>query len=225
MSLLTTYQDFLIRVEELGFMALSNILPGFPSLSSETPNELWHTGLETDPWRWKDRAAQEKKLAYGCILNGHKGFVSARMYPIFYAAYHPVEFMPERWSAGKVNQTTWRLWQLFEEKGSLNTSQARKLLGTTYKVGSSQVDTATLALQREYFITVSGNEQKISADGHLYGWPSNMYTRVIDWAPPKWLEPVKDWKPEEARELILDEAVSMSQGIHRRELLQELGYS
>jgi len=105
MMQLTTYIDFLNRVEELGFMALSHILPGFPSLSAETPGNIWHTGLDTDPWRRKDRAAEEKQLAYGCILGGHKGFVCAHMYPVFYAAYHPPELMHERWAAGTVNKS------------------------------------------------------------------------------------------------------------------------
>jgi hypothetical protein len=74
--MLTTYEDFVARVESLGFMALSPLLPGLPSLGGETPESLWHTGLDTDPWRWKDRAAEEKCLAYGCILGGHKGLPS-----------------------------------------------------------------------------------------------------------------------------------------------------
>lgn len=100
MPLLTTYPDFLQRVEALGFYPMSNILRGYPSLGAETPAQIWHTGLETDPWQWKDRAAVEKRLAYGCILGGHKGFVSRQMYPVFYAACHPAETMPERWAAG-----------------------------------------------------------------------------------------------------------------------------
>ncbi len=170
MALLTTYPDFLQRVEELGFMPMSNILPGYPSLGAETPPQLWHTGLETDPWQWKDRAAQEKRLAYGCILRGHKGFVCAKMYPVFYAAYHPAEAMPERWAAGTVSQVTWKLWGLFEEQGTLNTSQARKLIQGGAKTSASQVEAALIELQRDYSITVSGNMRKVSAEGKLYGW-------------------------------------------------------
>ncbi len=86
-KMLMTYEDFLDRVETLGFMAFSPLLPGLPSLGGETPENLWHTGQDTDPWRWKDRAAEEKRLAYGCILGGHKGFISQRMYPVFYAVF------------------------------------------------------------------------------------------------------------------------------------------
>jgi hypothetical protein len=229
MSTLTTYEDFLARVETLGFMALSHLLPGFPSLGGETPGSQWHTGLDSDPWRWKDRAAEEKRLAYGCILGGHKGFVTQRMYPIFYAAFHPAQSMPERWAAGTLSQTAWRLWQLFEEKGRLNVSQVRQLMRVSRKdgadaVGVHAVDAAIVQLQREYFITVDGNERKVSAKGELYGWPVNRYSRVEDWAPAGWLDSSKDWSVVEARELILDDGVAISQGVDRKALAKKFGW-
>jgi len=224
MVLLTTYPDFLHRVEELGFLPMSNILPGFPSLSAETPNHIWHTGLDTDPWQWKDRAAEEKQLAYGCILGGHKGFVCTQMYPIFYAAYHPSELMPERWAAGKVNPFTWKLWQLFEEKNTVNTSQARKLLGVSAKKGGGHVDTSLKELQQDYYITVSGNMRKISADGRLYGWPSNLYTRVVDWLTEPWIARLTEWQRDEARESILDDVVAINKSLDRQVIARVLGF-
>ena len=222
--MLMTYEDFLDRVETLGFMSLSPLLPGLPSLSGETPENLWHTGLDTDPWRWKDRAAEEKRLAYGCILGGYKGFVTQRMYPVFYAAFHPTLSMPERWASGTVNQRTWQLWQLFEERGTLNTSQVRRNMGVSRKQGASAVDAAIQRLQREYYVTVDGNERKISAKGEFYGWPVNRYSRVVDWAPAGWLDSAKDWSAEEARELILDEGLAMSTGVNRQKLAKKLGW-
>ena len=72
-ALLTTYEDFVARVESLGFMALSHLLPGLPSLGDETAESLWHTGLDTDPWRWKDRAANTASTCrWGfCRVFGH----------------------------------------------------------------------------------------------------------------------------------------------------------
>lgn len=222
-AMLTTYEDFIARVESLGFMALSNLLPGLPSLGDETAENLWHTGLETDPWRWKDRAAEEKRLAYGCILGRHKGFVTQRMYSIFYAAFQPPLSMPERWARGTISQRTWRLWQLFEEKGKLNISQVRHIMGVSRKQGAHAVDTAIQQLQHEYYITVDGNERKVSAKGDFYGWPINRYSRVVDWAPAGWLDSAKNWSAEEARELILDAGVAMSKGVNRQELAKKLG--
>lgn len=221
-AILMTYDDFVARVESLGFMALSPILPGLPSLGSETPKNLWHTGLDTDPWRWKDRAAEEKRLAYGCILGGHKGFVTRRMYPIFYAAFHPRLSMPERWATGTVNQRTWQLWQLFEEKGTLNISQVRQTLGVSRKQGLSAVDNAIQQLQHEYYITIDGNDRKVNAKGEFYGWPVNRYRRVMDWAPAGWLNSANDCSVVEARELILDDGMAMSDGVDRHDLAKKL---
>ena len=223
-AMLTNYEDFVTRVEALGFMALSNLLPGLPSLGDETPESLWHTGLESDPWRWKDRVAEEKHLAYGCILGGHKGFVSPRMYPIFYAAFHPTYSMPERWTRGTVRQSTWQIWQLFEERGMLTTSQVRQALSVSHKQGTRATDAAIQQLQREYYITVDGNERKISAEGKFYGWPVNRYRRVVDWAPADWLDCAKDWSAAGAKEVILDDGVALSDGINRQDLAKKLGW-
>jgi hypothetical protein len=222
--MLSNYDDFVARVEVLGFMALSSILPELPSLGAETAESLWHTGLETDPWRWKDRVAEEKRLAYGCILGGYKGFVTQSMYPIFYAAFHPQPSMPERWASGTISQITWRLWQLFEERCTLTTSQARQALNANRKQDARAVDTAIQQLQREYYITVDGNERKISAKGEFYGWPVNRYRRVDDWALAGWLDGAEDWSPEGAREVILDDGVAMSMGVNRQKLAKKFGW-
>ena len=220
--MISTYEDFLERVEKLGFMSLSPLLPGFPSLGGETPENLWHTGLDTDPWRWKDRAAEEKRLAYGCILGGHKGFVSQRMYSVFYAAFHPSLSMPERWEAGNIKQRVWQVWQLFEERDTLNISQIRQSLGVNRKQGASAVDNAIQQLQKEYYITMDGNDRKISAKGQFYGWPVNRYRWVLDWAPEGWLEKSMNLTIEQAREMILEEGLANANGVTPENLAKKL---
>lgn len=217
------YRDFLDRVEELGFMAFSNMIPGFPSLSDETPGEIWHTGdTDTDPWRWKDRAAEEKKLAFGCILGGYKGFVSARMYPVFYAACHPEEAMEERRYSGLVNQTVWQLWKLFEEKSLLDTSKIRREMDVSKKKGGNRVDSAIRELQQHYYITVSGSVQKIDKHGMPYGWHVNTYDKVTNWVPQEWFQSSPCFLCEEARKAILDAGVAIGRNINRKELANVL---
>jgi hypothetical protein len=223
MAKLAQYGVFLERVNELGFMTLSRNAMGLPSLAEETPRTLWHTGNEdTDPWRWKIRAAAEKRLAYGCIVGGYKGFVSAQMYPLFYTACHPEQSMQDRWSDGQVNQTLWRLWQFFTEHPSLNTSTARRIMGVTRKSGAARVDAALEELQRGYYITVAGDERKVGADGQAYGWPVCIYCRVADWAPADWLAGAAGWRTEDARDAILDDAVKLNKLIQRDALAKML---
>lgn len=214
MILLNSYEEFLGRVDELGFMSLSNILPGFPSLSEETPEENWHTGdPDTDPWCWKDRAAEEKRLAFGCILGGHKGFVAAHMYSAFYTAFRPEEHMEERREAGQISQTVWQLWQIFEEKTLLNTSDIRHEMGVTLKKGGSKVDKAIMELQQYYYITVAGSRRKKDKYGQPYGWAANVYDKVENWAPQEWMKPEPGLNCDEARELILANVIAVGRNL------------
>lgn len=223
MALLTNYQDFLDRVDELGFMSLSALGSVLPMLSQETSGAAWHTGdPETDPWQWKDRAAHEKRLAYGCLIGGHKGFVSARMYPLFVVAYQPLEWMEERWISGIISQTTWELWQLFEKKTTLDTSEIRREIGVTAKSGGSRVDASARDLQREFYITVSGNRRKLDRHGRPYGWPACVYETVTSWAPPEWLASVDSLNQAQARERILDAAEVIGKGLRREDFASVL---
>lgn len=224
MILLQRYEDFINRVNELGFMALSNILPGFPVLSEETPKENWYTGdPDTDPWCWKDRAAEEKRLAYGCILGGHKGFVSTRMYSVFYKAYHPEEHMEERRASGQVSQTVWQLWQLFDDRISLDTGDIRREMGVTKRKGGCKVDKAIMELQQYYYITVAGSRRKADKYGQPYGWAANVYDKVESWAPEEWMNLNTALSSEEARERILDKGIVISKNICRTKLAKTLG--
>jgi hypothetical protein len=220
---LLNFTQFLERANQLGFMPFSHFLPGFPSVAAETPPNIWYTGdQETDPWRWKDRAAEEKRLAYGCILGGHKGFVTERMYPIFLAAYRPEYSIQELYETGSLDLMTWRVWKLFDEHRTLETHRLRRLMGVN-KSTSSRVDAILRRLQHEFIITVAGSAQKVSAKGQLYGWRSNVYSLVEEWAPEAWLAGANEWSQEEARALILDDAVAMSQGISRAAIAGKLG--
>lgn len=220
---LITYQDFLKRVDELGFMSLGD--RAFPALFEEVENGWANTDdPETDPWRWKDRIAQEKKAAFGCILGGHRGFVSARMYPLFLAAYQPEEAMELRRAYGKINQTTWQLWQLFEANIALSTDEIRLEMGVSRKLGGSRVDASLRELQRGYYITVAGSKRKISKRGEPYGWPSCVYETVDSWAPEDWIRGIDKIDPLEAREEILDAGMAMGMFSSRDELAEKLGF-
>lgn len=223
MAPLRTYHEFLDRVEALGFFPMGRFVPGMPSLAEETTRAQWHTGDPvTDPWLWKDRAAQEKRLAYGCILNGDKGFIAPRMYALFYAAYHPEASMLDRRQAGEISHNTWRVWQVFEQRRPLNTSDVRRALGARGKSKAAGIDAALAALQREFWLAVAGSRQKISQGGKMYGWPANLYDRVTNWAPPEWLPlPVQMTAPD-ARAAIVECGLANGRNVDRQALEKRL---
>ena len=202
--MLNTYKEFLDYAQTVGVMAFSGkFSKGFPKLDELTLKERWHTGdSETDPWQWKDTAAAEKRLAFGNILGGRKGFITKALYPLFYSACRPDGTIGDRYRAGTIKKTVYDVYRLFKNGDVLDTSEIRKRMGVTKKDGASAVDAAVVTLQREFYITVCGNRRKISADGREYGWPANTYCLADDWA--------NDWlktpllPTQEARSCILD---------------------
>jgi hypothetical protein len=225
MPSLHDYAQFIDRLTATGFMTLSLVRADIPSLAAETSPAQWHTGdPETDPWGWKDRAAEEKRLAYGCILGGHKGFISPALYPLFYRACHPAHSLEERWHAGEVNQTTYQLWSLFERKATLDTAEVRKSLGVTASRGASRVDGALRDLQREFYLTVTGSRRKIGRDGLPYGWAASMFSPVTAWIPLDWRTPPAQLTIEAAREQILDLAERNVPGADRSAIARVLGW-
>jgi hypothetical protein len=218
------YKDFVEKVEELGFMPFSPILDGLLHFPEYTVQSNWFTDdPDTDPWLWKYRATREKKLAFGNILGGQKGFVSSRMYPVFYTVFRPQESFEERWEQGLVNAATRKLWQLFNNYGMLSTSDMRKALGVTLKKGGSHLDASIKDLQRDFYVTVNGAALKTGKQGKQYGWYENIYVRVADWAPKEWGITKSGLNKEQAKREILYAALAVNSQLDRNKLAKKLG--
>jgi hypothetical protein len=211
--MLQTYSNFLAHVETTGLLAFSIKLEGFPRLGDLTAEEQWFTGDDdTDPWRWKDRAAAEKRLAFGHILGGHKGFISKAFYPLFYSAYRPDGTLEDQYRGGYISRTAYEVYNLFNDGADLDTSEIRRMTGVTKKEGASAVDNAIAKLQSAFYITVSGSRKRISHEGKEYGWPVNTYSLADNWAADWLKEPLVS--TAEARARILAHCVALDHRIH-----------
>ncbi|NLT15852.1 MAG: hypothetical protein GXY05_16125 [Clostridiales bacterium] len=211
--MLKTYADFLSCADTCGVMVFSGkFTEGFPNLYDMTAHSQWHTSdPDTDPWQWRDRAAMDKRLAFGNILGGRKGFISPKLYPLFYSACRPDGSMEERWRWGHVKKTVYDVYRLFEEGTPLDTVEIRRRMNVRKSEGASAVDSAVVTLQREFYITVCGNRRKVSFDGTEYGWPANIYCLVDDWAADWLKEPLLP--TDEARARILAHITGLNRSI------------
>ncbi len=205
-QLMTSYPQFVERVNELGFMTLCENKWGLPALDSETSGDRWHTGdAATDPWLWRTQAVEQKDLAYGCIIGGIRGFVAPRLYPLFWSHFHPVESLKALWEQGALAQHDWEMWQLFEKEHTLVSTDIRKALRS--KLGVSKMDQALRNLEKHYYITVSGSQYKLNKQGQPYGWPAAIYSTTESWLDEKFgisnrLSPEVAYK--ELRQIFID---------------------
>ena len=194
-----TFDDFVKKVEELGFLGpfTINIVP---------ENQVWCGDPELDPWFWKERAAQDKRLAHGAFYGGKKGYIAPRFYSIFRDAFHPRSTMEERYSAGKLSQYEWDFWNLLKKEGrGLGTHEFRSMLGVTAKNGRSALDGAVQRLQMTMDIATVGNVDMLDKDGKAYN-SSVAYDIAEISVPPEWLTMNPPMEHAEALEAIYRQA-------------------
>lgn len=224
MTALRNYSDFLERVETLGFLFLTGVLEGFPSVTTETRNDQWHTGdADTDPWQWKDRAAAEKRMAFGCLLGGHKGFVAPWLHGDFMLACQPSGAPEERWHEGSLRPSVWAVWQLFEKTPVLGSNDLAAFWKAEGQKGTTGLDSAVRDLQREFHITVAGNRRKVNRQGEPYGWPHLLYERLDSWRPVEWPLPA-DQDVQAARVRILEAGIKAAPDISAQALAKALRF-
>lgn len=176
-----SYEDMAARVDELGLMFLSKHPYGLASVSDETDDGCWFTGLESDPWQWKDRAAAERLLAYTKGITGRPAFISKKVLPYAMAYYGSAEDPVERYSYGEVSTLERDIYAFLDEDGKSVHDIKKQFMRN--KKDERDVEAAIVRLQRSFDICTFGTRQKLALDGHPYGWPSMVYIKLCDWCP------------------------------------------
>ena len=190
-----TYDEFIEMVNEWGFSTPYDGL-GYADGQSFSGDP------DTDPWIWKDRVTQEKKLAYGAFFNGKKGYIGPRFYSIFIDAFRPRKTVEERYESGNLGQYKWKFWNLLtSEDRALGTHEYRALIGVTAKDGRSALDNAVVKLQMTFDVTAVGNADMLDKNGKPYN-QSVAYDKVDKWVPQEWLNMNPRMEHEEALEAI-----------------------
>lgn len=207
------------KTDELGFLCGNKILDGaFPSIESYIEEGQYRTGNpDYDPWIWKDRASEEKKLVYGPFFMGKKGFISPNFYPVFYCAFHPEPTAEERWESGHLSKMQWDAWQLLRDAGTpLGVHELRCLLGVTPKKGGSALNTALDGLQHTCDIIIAGTRPMLDKSGKPYN-TSVAFTVLKRWAPKEWTA-AQNITPEKALEAIYNRAQEISSGVEMEDI-------
>ncbi|HEX3075845.1 MAG TPA: hypothetical protein VHQ24_03130 [Lachnospiraceae bacterium] len=208
------YEDFVEKVCELGFlMPKDKDIKGFPILEDfVSENQWWTNDPDTDPWLWKDRVAEEKKLAYGAFFNGKKGYISPKFYSIFIDAFRPKTSMEERYESGKLGIYEWKFWCLLtSEDRPVGTHEYRRLIDTGEK-GKNALDAAVIRLQTTFDVTIAGNMDMLDKDGHPYN-KAVALDKVDKWLPPQWLSLNPPMSHNEAVNSIYSRLIEVSKGL------------
>jgi hypothetical protein len=208
------YDDFVEKVCELGFlMPKDKDIKGFPILEDfVTEKQWWTNDSDIDPWLWKDRVAEEKRLAYGAFFNGKKGYIAPDFFPIFIDAFRPKTSMEERYESGKLGIYEWKFWCLLtNEDRPVGTHEYRRLIDTGEKKKNA-LDTAVVRLQTTFDVTIARNMDMLDKEGHPYN-KAVVFDKVDKWMPSQWLSFNPPMSHNEAVETIYSRLIEVSKGL------------
>jgi len=203
------YKDFIDKVNEFGFWnQFTNYIDQDIFIYGTKCVQAYSGNYETDTEKWKTRAAQEKKLAYGHFFNGKPGgYIAPRFYSIFIDAFKPRISIEERHKSGKLSKYEQNIWNLLDQKSKpLSFSDFRNNMGIVYKDKTEygKLESALKQLQMTFDITICGIIEGLYENGEPFSYTG--YDKVDNWVPKEWMEMNPRLEHKEALEIIYNQA-------------------
>lgn len=198
--MIATYESFVSRVEENGFMTFTNNPWGSASLEREVQGSVWGDHLPDPPWSWKNRIAAQQRALYGHALGGVLVFIAPEWIPTFFAATRAGSDIEERYARGLVDNLSIRVIRELRAMPSLAAYQLRASLGMQGKE-KGKLEHTLRKLEREMLVSIGGAAHKINKKGQPYGWQINEFWLCEAFYAP-YIEQAKELEPQEARERI-----------------------
>jgi len=136
----------------------------------------WHTGdPDTDPWEWRMRVlTQRDDVAYAKFFFKKSGYITKEWYPYFLAVRRGGLDFEDAYAGGNVSHFAKRVYDAVSAHDSIPVHDIKRLVGVA-KEDKAVFDRALVELQMRMFITLCGNQQKVSQKGEAYGWSSNVF--------------------------------------------------
>ncbi|MDR6881779.1 hypothetical protein [Bacillus sp. 3255] len=191
-----TYEDVKAIVKEVGILPLSSFIPDHPSLESVTTHDQWHTGLETDPWLWRDRLPGDGLAAYGRFFAKKPLLISADLFPLVKNLLEDPYSVEERYEDGQLPKSAVQLFQAVEANEGIDVKELRAVTGMKAKESKAEFDRALIELQSTTDLVIAGISERLNANGTKNGWNSACYMTALHWMELHRLKPNTEPTPE-----------------------------
>ena len=179
--IVNTFEGACDVVENLGILPLSSFIPNHPSLVSLTRDDAWHTGLDTDPWLWRDRFAGEGVAAYGRFLASKPVLISSQLFPLIQCVLSPNEKVTDRYAAGTLARSTIKIYDCICKNDDIDVKRLRMLTGMQQVADKRAFDRSLIDLQSTTDIVISGISERLNEHGNKSGWNSTCYMLADRW--------------------------------------------
>ncbi|WNR45895.1 AlkZ-related protein [Paenibacillus roseipurpureus] len=176
-----TYEDVKKLVKKIGILPLSSFIPDHPSLESLTTSEQWHTGLETDPWLWRDRLPGEGLAAYGRFFAKKPLLIASNLFPLLKNLLDDPYTVDERYADGELSKAAVDVYHAIEANEGIDVKALRAATNLKAKESKNEFDRALIDLQSKADIVIAGISERLNANGTKNGWNSTCYMTASHW--------------------------------------------
>ena len=180
-QIITTYAEACQAIARLGIMPLSSFIPDHPSLEAITRPDAWHTGAETDPWRWRNRFATEGVAAYGRFIGSKPLLISHEIFPLMCCVHAGDRTIEGRYKAGTLARAAMQLYEAIQQHEIIDVRALRRQAGMQDKADKTAFDHALIDLQNVAAIVMSGTASNRNAEGVSSGWDGTCYMLASIW--------------------------------------------
>jgi hypothetical protein len=187
-ELIRTFTDAGKVIQEQGILPLTSFIPNHPSLKAITAPNNWHTGLESDPWLWRDRFAGEGIAAYGRFFAKKPMFISAALFPLAKNALGAEDSVERRYRDGLLSTASLHIFKAIREQDGIDVKSLRKHVGMQQKDDKNEFDKALIELQSSFDVVILGISERLNALGNKSGWNSTCYILAEKWAELQGIE-------------------------------------
>lgn len=228
--MIRNYNDFLETIQNAGFSMGGGNDDGIYTTINWNWNEAapyetpiaWHTGdPETDPWEWRTRVLDENRgIAYAKLFFKKSGYITKEWYPYFLAARRKGVTFLEAYDDGTASHFAKRIYDVVAEKVVIPVHDIKQLAGFT-REDKPGFDRALTELQMGMFITMSGNQQRISLKGEEYNtWPSMVYTTTENFWGEDVFRQAEEISSEEAASRIKAQILKLNPNAQDKKILK-----
>lgn len=179
---ISTYEEAIEVIKEVGLLPLAQLIPGYLSLDSITLKEHWHSDSELDPWMWRANFPVDGVAAYGKFIKKKSILISRELLPFVKAILGSSHSLKNRYEDGLVSREALELFTLIRGEEGIDTRLLRAKAGMKDKEKKKLFDNALLELQGSMEIVVSGTKKKTNAMGEINGWSSTSFETIEFWA-------------------------------------------
>ncbi|MDR7240609.1 AlkZ-related protein [Neobacillus drentensis] len=198
---ISTYEEAVQVIKEVGLLPLSPLIPHYPSLDSITSKEQWYSGSDDDPWMWRARFPVDGVAAYGKFIKKKSVLISCELLPFVRAILGSKDTVAKRFNDGLVSREAMELFRLISEEEGIDTRVLRTKAGMKDKEKKKPFDNALLELQGSMDIVVSGTKEKTNVSGEKDGWSSTSFETLTYWSENNQVEQRKIEMDEAKQEL------------------------